>query len=324
MCTFAKESLTNLLIAMIRKKDGFQGERAVTLPPVIVEMQENDPLTSSLFITDIGYYPKAEHHHRIREKAIDQYVLIYCVDGKGFYVIGNKRYDVVTNQYFILPPFEPHEYGAVEGGQWTIYWLHFRGEHAAIYAEGAQRPQTINVTQHSRISVRINIFEEMMSTLHCSTGLEDLRYASSLLHYFLASMRFLERFRKSGDTSGNDRKQLLPYNNSHNIVDAAIHYMQENVEHRITLQDVLHYVGYSQSRFSAIFKKQTGRSPLAYFNRLKIDHACTLLKATDLKVNQICYKIGIEDPFYFSRLFSKAMGMSPTDYRQRGTVHVQE
>ena len=68
------------------------------------------------------------------------------------------------------------------------------------------------------------------------------------------------------------------------------------------------------------FKKHTGMSPLAYFNRLKIERACQLLKDTDLKVNQICLKLGIDDQYYFSRLFSKTMGISPTAYRE--TVHV--
>ena len=98
-------------------------------------------------------------------------------------------------------------------------------------------------------------------------------------------------------------------------MEQAIHYMRENIENRITMAEVLRYVGYSQSHFSTVFKKKTGMSPLSYFNRLKVEHACKLLKTTDLKVNMICYKVGIEDPLYFSRLFSKVMGMSPTDYR---------
>ena len=114
---------------MINKKDGFQGERSVVLPPVLVERQENDALTSSLFVTDIGFYPLAEHHHRIRHQAIDQYVLIYCVEGSGYYVLDGKRHEVRKNQYFILPAGKPHEYGTTEGDQWTIYWLHFRGNH---------------------------------------------------------------------------------------------------------------------------------------------------------------------------------------------------
>ena len=44
--------------------------------------------------------------------------------------------------------------------------------------------------------------------------------------------------------------------------------------------------------------------------------ACLLLDTTDMKINQICYKIGIEDTYYFSRLFSKIMGMSPREYRK--------
>ena len=158
---------------MIRKKEGFQGERQVVLSPMLVEMEENDDLCRSLFITDIGYYPKAEHHYRIRRQAINQYVLIYCVDGSGFYVIDGKRQEVTKNQFFILPAGKPHEYGAAEDCHWTIYWVHFRGEHAHVYAEGASTPQAINVSLHSRISDRIGVFEEMLTMLSsppCATS----------------------------------------------------------------------------------------------------------------------------------------------------------
>jgi len=288
---------------MIRKKDGFQGEQAVVLPPAIVELEEQDDFCQGLFITDIGYYPKAEHHHRIREKGVGQYVLIYCVDGSGFYVVDGKRHEVKKNQYFILPIGKPHEYGSTEGHFWTVYWLHFCGKAAHVFAEGAATPQTINVTMQSRISERINIFDEILTTLHFGDSIEDLRYASSLLSHFLASMRYLGQFRRAKASAEKD------------IVEQAIHYMRENIENRITLAEVLRYVGYSQSHFSTVFKKKTGMSPLSYFNRLKVEHACQLLKTKDLKVNMICYKVGIEDPLYFSRLFSKVMGMSPTDYR---------
>ena len=288
---------------MIRKKDGFQGEQVVVLPPAIVELEEQDDFCQGLFITDIGYYPKAEHHHRIREKGVGQYVLIYCVDGSGFYVVDGKRHEVKKNQYFILPIGKPHEYGSTEGHFWTVYWLHFCGKAAHVFAEGAATPQTINVTMQSRISERINIFDEILTTLHFGDSIEDLRYASSLLSHFLASMRYLGQFRRAKAGAEKD------------IVEQAIHYMRENIENRITMAEVLRYVGYSQSHFSTVFKKKTGMSPLSYFNRLKVEHACKLLKTTDLKVNMICYKVGIEDPLYFSRLFSKVMGMSPSEFR---------
>ena len=58
-------------------------------------------------------------------------------------------------------------------------------------------------------------------------------------------------------------------------------------QNHMALQQVLDYIGYSQSHFCALFKRQTGMSPLAYFNRLKIQRACLLLRETDLKINPI-------------------------------------
>ena len=52
-----------------------------------------------------------------------------------------------------------------------------------------------------------------------------------------------------------------------------------------------------------------------YFNRLKVNRACQLLGTTDLKVNQICTMVGIDDSYYFSRVFTKIVGVSPKKYR---------
>ncbi len=304
---------------MVKKKDGFGGERAVVLSPVLVKMEEEDPLASSLFITDIGYYPMAEHHYRIREEGINQYVLIYCVEGHGFYKLKGKTFTVSRNQYFILPAGIPHEYGAAEGAKWTIYWVHFRGEHAAIYAEGSEKPLDVKTALNSHIANRNNIFEEMLSTLHIGEDIEDLRYASSLLHYYLASLRYLRQYRRSVGYDACHSNHPFNKNKGIDVVEAAVHYMKENMEHRITLQDILDYVGYSSTRFSSLFKKQMGDSPLSFFNRLKIEYACHMLKETDLHINQICFKVGFEDSLYFSRLFSRIMGMSPSEYRNKGS-----
>ena len=53
-----------------------------------------------------------------------------------------------------------------------------------------------------------------------------------------------------------------------------------------------------------------------YFNRLKVNRACQLLWTTDLKINQICTMVGIDDSYYFSRVFTKIVGVSPKKYRQ--------
>lgn len=71
------------------------------------------------------------------------------------------------------------------------------------------------------------------------------------------------------------------------------------MEKHLSLEEISTQIGYSPSHFSMLFKKQTGHSPLTYFNLLKMQQACLLLDTTDMKINQICYKIGIEDTYYF-------------------------
>lgn len=295
---------------MIKLKDGFSGERSVVLPPMVVDAQIDDPLTSSLYVIAMGYYPHACHHYCSREDCpIDQYVLIYCVDGNGWYRIGNQEIQQVhKDEFFILPANVSHVYGADDGDSWTIYWVHFNGRHAPTYAEGVHTPQHINVTVDSRIGHRNNLFEEIMTTLMEGRDINSLRYASSLLHYYLATMRYLKQYREA-----NKRESSF----SINPVPAAIHYMEENIERKLPMDDILHYVGYSQSHFTELFRKETGQSPHSYFNSLKVKEACKLLIKTDMKINQICFKLGIEDCYYFSRLFTKQMGLSPQKYRDK-------
>lgn len=296
---------------MLKIKEGFSGERSIVLPQMVVEMELADPLVSSLYITDIGYYPKASNHFRNRQSGINCNVLIYCVEGAGWFSVeGGKKQLVTANQYFILPAGKSHVYAADEHHPWTIYWVHFSGEQAEIYAEGAQIPHDIMPNIRSRISDRNNIFEEMFATLDMGYGRENLRYVSSLLHYYLASLRYLQQFRNAKQSI---KVEML---DEGSMVAAAIHFMKENMEKPIKLQDIADFVGYSASHFSMMFKKTTGHSPLSYINMMKIRHACTLLEQTEMKINQICHKIGISDCYYFSRLFRKTMGLSPKDYRE--------
>lgn len=100
---------------MPRIKDGFKGERAIVLPAFLIEELKQDPLGSELYITDIGYYPHACFHYRKRDtEEVTEFILIYCMEGEGWFELDKHQYAVTANQFFILPEHQAHAYGSNE------------------------------------------------------------------------------------------------------------------------------------------------------------------------------------------------------------------
>ena len=295
----------------LKIKDGFRGERSLVMPEMVCKMAEKDPVLSTLYITDIGFYPHAIYHYRNRPTPIDQYVLIYCIKGSGRYSVEGKHFEVRENQYFILPANKPHAYASNNEDPWTIYWIHFRGTLASYYGENAIEPCNVSASVNSRIADRNNIFEDIFLTLSDGYTIDNLRYTTSLLHFYLGSLRYLPIYRKCHKVKEENT------DNHCVVVNAALKYMEENIERQITLKDLATYIGYSVSHFSSIFSSSTGHSPLNYFNMLKVKKACELLDTTDMKITQISGKVGIDDPLYFSRIFKKIVGISPRQYREK-------
>ena len=72
----------------------------------------------------------------------------------------------------------------------------------------------------------------------------------------------------------------------------------------------------SVSWFLRNFKQVAGMSPMHYILITRINNAVSLLETTDYNVNEISTIVGYENPMYFSRLFKKQKGVSPTEYRK--------
>ncbi len=293
---------------MAKIKSGFTGERAVILPLPVINDYCTTELGSLLYITDIGIYPKADFHYRKREKSeVMQYILIYCAEGEGWYELDSQRNKVSANQVFILPKNKTHAYGSNHKNPWTIYWIHFDGQAASCFAADLNKPLLISPQNDSRIEERFKLFDEIFATLRNGYSKNNLEYSTTALFHFLGSIKSLTSYRNCTHCSDQQK----------DIADEAIHFMRENIRKRLTLKEIADYLGISSSHLSAIFNKKTGYSPLNYLSHLKIQEACHYLDFSDMKINQISLIIGFDDPFYFSRLFSKVMGVSPSDYRSR-------
>ena len=291
--------------SMELKSDGFRGERSIVLPQTIIELLNKNETTRSLYLTDIGYYPKATGHFRSRSNGANENVLIYCIDGKGWFTVNNKKHKIDRNQFFILEKNIRHEYGADRQSPWSIYWMHFTGEKASIFSSIFNQVLDIAPSEGDRIQERISIFEEIYQNLELGYSQDNLEYVSMCLWHLLASFRFVQQFRVI-----NKVKQG-------SFIQHSILFMKENLNKNLKVEEIAEHVHYSVSHFSLMFTKNTSYSPLEYFSQLKIQRACQYLDHTELSIKSIAYELGFNDPFYFSKVFKKHTSLSPRQYKNR-------
>lgn len=83
------------------------------------------------------------------------------------------------------------------------------------------------------------------------------------------------------------------------------------------IQRILERMRYSAEHLSRIFHAEYGISPMKYVQALRIDQAKLLLQDTSLSISEIAYRVGMNDAGYFSRLFRKVAGLSPSEFRER-------
>ncbi|WP_338869066.1 AraC family transcriptional regulator [Spirosoma sp. SC4-14] len=292
---------------LTRKSRGFAGERIIEIPKETVDKCLSMPLISSLFITRMGFYPKALHHYYQRPTGISQVILLYCTDGQGWIQLAKNRISMQAGKVVAITPDTPHSYGADTENPWTIHWFHFSGTRcrdvvSAIMDDRGNSPQAIRVPYSEE---RIALFDRMFDTFLKGYSTSNLLFANLTIPFFLASFILPENFQKEIVGSGT----ATPTNR-------AILYMQNNLSTSLILDNIAQAANLSTSFFSRKFRQDTGYAPIEYFNHLRIQKACQLLHFSDLRINEVASQLGIDDPFYFSRLFKKQMGVSPAEYRK--------
>jgi two-component system response regulator YesN len=107
------------------------------------------------------------------------------------------------------------------------------------------------------------------------------------------------------------------------LVDAAISYMEEHYPEAITLSLAADFISVTPSYLSTLFT-HTGDSFVDRLNRIRIDRACDYFIDDRLKNYEVAYRVGFHDEKYFSNVFRKIKGMSPSEYRnmiKQGETH---
>jgi AraC-like DNA-binding protein len=287
-----------------RIREGFPGQRLVVVPASILKAARANPVTAWLYPTHLGRFDHARHHHVDRRNGAPDHVLILCLDGAGFVRFGGQRQSMEAGDAVLLPPGQHHAYGADPKAPWTILWFHFAGQGAADHGRALLDGVEGWVFRIGKPEVMAEAFEETFRhVLGAFTG-ADLFALSTSFARFLGLAR-LHRESRSGRRREADERILK-----------VIRFLRENISRSIEVETMARVAGWAPSHFSAVFRRQTKASPLAFLNRLRVQTACALLKETDEPIAEIGARVGLTDPFYFSRLFRQLVGMPPRLYRQ--------
>lgn len=100
------------------------------------------------------------------------------------------------------------------------------------------------------------------------------------------------------------------------LFDDVRKFIKENIKTELELEKVASNFGLSVYYFSRTFKEVTGTNFSDYINKCRIDIAKELLSNGEMNVKEVCYKVGYNDPNYFSKVFKKYEGISPVNYKE--------
>ena len=101
------------------------------------------------------------------------------------------------------------------------------------------------------------------------------------------------------------------------LITRILRYVRQHYELDLTTEMICDHYHCSRSHFSHSFKKETGKTFREYLTDLRLEHAKHLLTHSSIRINEIAYSVGFNDPNYFSNVFRRTEGISPMEYRRR-------
>lgn len=279
------------------QQDGFKNELLIILPSPLIEQLADHPLTAPLFISDIGKFPQAQGHLVEQPEGCQQYIIIYCHQGGGWFQLeGKQKQQVKAEQYFVIPAKQGYSYGTDIKDSWSISWIHFSGTKAAEffnYLTGGEGGKVF-----SGENFNTGIIQEIAL---------DLKLSPSFANASRGSLELWKLFGKAIFPNASEKNKNI---------ENSVQYMHDNLKKDLSLKEIAEKSGFSTSRFSLLFKRHYQSSPIDYFIKLRMQRACQYLKTSPMKVREVAEQLGYDDAYYFTRLFTRVVGMSPRQYRK--------
>jgi len=259
-----------------------------------------------LFVCSCGTYhlftkPKLPTH---RPRGRLDYQILYIASGKAHFFFNGVEKIVNAGNMVIYRPKEEQRYFYYSTDHTEVYWLHFTGSNVKNIIRKYGISDDMHVI-HTGTSLEYKrIFLQIIQELKlCREDYEEL-----LVTYLQQLLILIHRAINS-----------KPRNKNHALMqemDAAVRYFHENYNKPISIEAYAAENHMSVSWFIRSFKEYTESTPAQYLLSIRISNAQTLLETTSYNITEIAEIVGYDNPLYFSRIFKKQNGISPSDFRK--------
>lgn len=258
-----------------------------------------------LLINSVGYYEFDEPSGATyRKSGRKDYYLSYNHAGSMKLRFHGKPYEIGPGSIFIYRPFEEQYYGQANSEPMANYWVHFTGygAHEMLVNAGLSEKTFFSVGTRDEIA---GLFERMITEVTDKRTGYELMAASLLLNIVSLITRQLDE--NSVESTGSSSMKI----------HESVKYIHKYYDRKITVAELAKMSLLSTNRYTNVFKQVTGMSPQQYIIQFRLQKACELMRHTSLNIRQISALTGFDDQLYFSRLFKKYEGMTPSEYSAR-------
>jgi len=259
-----------------------------------------DALAGNLIPTRLGCFERAANHAVRRPGGLEPLVLL-CLTGEGWVETRGQRRALRAGEATWIDCRKPHAYGSHPERPWTIAWTHLDGTQLKAWEQRLTRAGRRWRWKAGDVERAQAAFEALWQTVE--HGAAEVRVSLACACWL---MEVAPRASSPRDSRAEDP------------IETIARELRRDPARALPLEKLAAGAGCSPGHLAAMFRARWGCPPHRYQIRQRMQRACALLETTTLKISAVAAEVGYENPFYFSRLFSRTFGVSPRSFRERG------
>lgn len=250
-------------------------------------------LASDLSVVEVGYNIVPSGLSQIMQR--DVYILHYITDGKGLF--NGSHFDKSCG--LLVVPGAREYMEALPDGDYEMYWIMFRGAGAKEILQLCGLPSYNSVFKFDKTRECADIIQNALDRAEPLNAYEETSIMTSAFYRILAL--HLQSKDNSDEISSDIAQKMRIY------IDNCYHLS-------ISVEEFAKKNSISRNYLYTLFKKEYGISPKEYLMNKRIEKAKQLLQdsSKNFSVSEAAFAVGFDDPLYFSRVFRKKTGYSPT------------